>query len=201
MQDLARLWNSALPEIRNAVTGKGVWQALNSAVPVAFEEGVLVIGLPLEQATLAGHLKTPQAQSAIEREIGARLKERVHVRVIDGATTADWELAKRKDEETRRLQQASLERKLTERSASSDWDAIYDQLARRFAATPNKSLAQNRAAFYRDAVALLSAAVRSNPIQDDLAERNLARCIDRVAQYADVPGTIVALHVTEPGTA
>ena len=30
---------------------------------------------------------------------------------------------------------------------------------------------------------------------DDLAERNFARCVERVAQYADVPSTLVASHV------
>jgi len=35
------------------------------------------------------------------------------------------------------------------------------------------------------------------PIVDDLGERNYARCIERIATYAEMPSTLVAMHVME----
>ncbi|MFI5384602.1 MAG: hypothetical protein ACHQ50_00625, partial [Fimbriimonadales bacterium] len=73
----------------------------------------------------------------------------------------------------------------------------YEQLSRRFAETPSKSLPQNRARFYEDAVAMLAEARQAQTSWDELGERNFARCVERLAHYADVPSTLVASTVLQ----
>ena len=114
MAEVAEVWKAALPEIRQSVTGVGVWTALNSAVPLAFEGGVVVLGLRYEDNELAGHLKLPQIKRAVEVVIGKRTGQPVQLRVIEGATLADWERAKRRDAEAKRLQEAAEERQRAE---------------------------------------------------------------------------------------
>ena len=81
--------------------------------------------------------------------------------------------------------------------AGTSWETIYEQLSRKYAATPNRSLPQNRARFFMDAVTIVAQALQEQPVTDDLSERQFARCIERIAQYSEVPSTIVATKVLE----
>jgi hypothetical protein len=197
MADLQELWKEALPEIRRNVTGVGVWAALNTCTPVTREDGVLVIGLPPDQSELAGHLRLPQVRRVVEQQMALQLNERVTLRIIEGTTEEDWETEKKRDQEKRRLQDQALQRAKRETSARSSWEHIYEKLARAYASTPNRSLPQNRAKFFLEAVELVSEGLVENPVNDDLAERNYARCIERIAQYSDLPSAFVALRVLE----
>lgn len=195
MPDLAQAWQESLPEVRNGVTGVGVWTALNSCTPVALEGGVLVMGLPHEASELSGHLKLANTKSLIERSMSTRLGEAVTLRVIDGTTLPDWETVKRRDVESQRLQDQALARARAEVDARSSWESVYEQIGRKFAMTANKSMPQNRAAFYREAVEIMVEARRNQESHDDLSERNYARCLERIAQYSEVPSVLVALDV------
>ncbi len=192
---MAELWAQALPDIRNAVTGRGVWTALNACVPLSTEGDSLVLGLPNNESELAGHLRMPQIRKVIEAEFLKRSGQIVNLRVIEGTRPEDWERMKRRDLEASRMQGAAMDRAKAEMSARTNWDSVYETLSRNFAATQNKSLPQNRAKFYAESVKLVALNRKEQVNRDDLNERNFARCIERVAQYADIPSTVVAVEV------
>jgi hypothetical protein len=195
MAELAEVWSEALPVVRNGVTGVGIWTALNHSKPLAFEDGQFVLGLPENMADLAGHLRMAQTKKLVENEMSARLGAPVQLRVIDGTTQEAWERVKRRDLEAKRLQEAALNRARAELTARTNWDSVYEQLSRMYAAVQNKSLPQNRGKFYSEAIAVLGKARKEQENRDDMSERNFARCIERVAQYSEVPSTIVANDV------
>jgi hypothetical protein len=197
MPELVEVWSEALPKIRNAVTGVGIWTALNLAKPVAFEEGTFVLGLPHSEMELSGHLKLAHTKRLIEMTMSGLMQQPVISRIIDGTEYADWEVEKRRDVEKKRLTEQSMAKLRSEMSARSDWEQIYEQLGRKFAATSNKSLPQNRARFFEEAVSLLAEARRGQTTWDDFGERSFARCLERLAQYAEVPSTIVANTVLQ----
>jgi len=197
MPELAEVWAEVLPDIRKGVTGVGVWTALNAAKPIVMEEGVLVIGLPHAEAELAGHLRMAQTRRLIESEIGGQFGQPLTLRVIEGTSASDWESEKIRDAEKRRLQDQAYQRAKAHIQAGVSWEGVYDQISRKFAETPNRSLPQNRAKFFLDAIEIIAHAVRETPVTDELAERNFARCLERVSQYAEVPSTLVALKVLE----
>ncbi|HLK15804.1 MAG TPA: hypothetical protein VKT78_13455 [Fimbriimonadaceae bacterium] len=192
MPELAEIWNDLLPKLREAVTGVGVWTALNASKPVAFEDGVLVIGVPHEDAELSGHLKVVTTKRILETFASRELGKSITVRIIDGIGQADWEAQKRRDGESRRLQELNMNKMRAEMTARSSWESIYDQLGRQFAAIVNKSLPQNRARFYAGAVEMVAEVRRGQETWDELGERNFARCLERLAQYAEIPSAIVA---------
>ncbi|MBS1723575.1 MAG: hypothetical protein JSS66_11545 [Armatimonadetes bacterium] len=197
MPELAQTWSEVLPDIRKGVTGVGVWTALNAAVPLTIEDGVLVLGLPPAGADLAGHLRLPQTRRLIESEVGRHFDQPLTLRVIEGTTQEDWSTEKIRDTEKRRLQEQALARAKAQLQAGTSWEGVYEQLSRKFAETPNRSLPQNRAKFFLEAVAIVVQALQETPITDDLQERNYARCIERIAQYAEIPSTIVAVAVLQ----
>lgn len=195
MPELTEIWKDLLPKLREAVTGVGVWTALNASRPVAFEDGVLVIGMPHEDAELSGHLKVVTTKRILETYASRALGKPIQVRIIDGISQADWDGQKRRDAEGRRLQEIGMNKMRAEMTARSNWESVYDQLGRQYAAVANKSLPQNRARFYVGAVELLAETRREQESWDELGERNFARCIERLAQYAEIPSAIVASDV------
>ncbi len=195
MADIALVWGQALPTVREGVTGVGIWAALNAAKPVALEDGFFVLGLGNRDTELAGHLRMAQTKKLIETEMGKRLGTPVHLRVIDGTASEDWERTKRRDAESRRLQDAAQDKMRQEIMARTNWESVFESLSRRYAAITNKSIPMNRARFFEEAVAILAEARRNQESHDDLSERNFARCIERVAQYSDVASTLVAHYV------
>lgn len=197
MAALAQAWSETLPEIMNRVTGVGVWTALKSSVPVALEDDSLVLGVPSSDSELIGHLKLPQVRNAVESLMGQRLNRRVNLVVINGTAESDWETEKRRQMERRKLQDQALARQKAEVAAGKSWDTVYDQLSRAYSALPNRSLPQNRAKYFNEAVEIVAQALLDTPINDDLAERNYARCLERIAQYTELPSTFVALRVLD----
>jgi hypothetical protein len=116
----------------------------------------------------------------------------VAVRVIYGVSQEDYDIVKRRDAERRRLEEQEMAKMRAEMSAKTSWDGIYEQLSRRFAAVTNKSLPQNRARFYEEAIELIAQARRDQTTFDDMGERNFARCLERLAQYVEIPSAMVA---------
>jgi hypothetical protein len=195
MPDLGETWKIALPHILKNVTGRGVWTALNSAVPIAFEEGVFVLGVPYSDSALGAHLRLPATSQLIERVMSHGMQQQVRLRVIDGTGQEDWDVVKRRDAERRRLQEAEMTKMKAELQAKTNWEGIYEQLSRRFAAISNRSLPQNRARFFEEAVEIIVEARKKQDQFDDLAERNFARCLERAAQYTEIPSVVVATEV------
>ncbi|HEY3782746.1 MAG TPA: hypothetical protein VGL56_16810 [Fimbriimonadaceae bacterium] len=197
MSEATEIWKQALPVIRSNVTGVGVWAALNSAVPIAIEDNTFVIGLAPKDGDLAGHLRMAQTKRFIDLELTRVAGKQTIGRVIDGTTFADWERVKRRDLEAQRLKDIAESKTRAEISSRSGWDGVYEQLSRRYAAIQNKSLPQNRAKFLREVIDLVAEALKAQQSTDEMGERNLGRCIERISQYSDVPSTLVAVMVLE----
>ncbi len=195
MADVAQIWSEALPIVRQGVTGVGVWTALNQAKPIIFEDGVFVIGLPGESGDLSGHLRLPSTKRLMDINISKLMNQQVVVRIIEGITLQDWEMMKRRDTERKKLQAAEMTKMRAEMTARTSWDTIYEQLSRRYAAVSNKSLPQNRARFYEEALELVANARKDQEVYDEAGERNFGRCIERLAQYSEVPSSLVAVEI------
>lgn len=195
MEQLADVWKQALPKMMEGVSGVGVWTALKLAVPVALDEGVLVVGVPSSDVELGGHLRVPMTIRSVETVMSQALQKPVKMRVIDGTTPEDYELVKRRDAERRRMQEAQMAKERAELASKNNWDGIYEQLSRRYASVPNRTLPQNRARFFEEAVEIVAGVRREQTTYDDLAERNFARCIERISQYTEISSAYVALEI------
>lgn len=197
MSAVAEAWKSNLPEMRNGVTGRAVWAALNAALPIVLEGQTLVIGLAYQDRELAGHLDSPAVRRVVEAEMGKSLGNSLTMRVIIGTSNADWEAVKRKDAEGERLREEQRAKLRAELTAKSTWDGVYEQLSRSYSSIPNKALPQNRARFLAEAIGIVADSRKEIEDRDDLTERNFSRCLERVAQYSEVPVSLVALLVLQ----
>ena len=195
MADAAELWGKVIPTVRAGVTGIGVWTALKTAVPITFEDGVFVLGVPHGSAELGGHLRMASTSRLIEVTVTQTVGAPTKLRIIDGIEMHDWEVTKRRDIERRRMQEAEMAKMKAELSTRTSWETIYEKISREFAAVPNRSLPQNRARFFEAAISIVAEARKEQPEFDDINERNFARCLERISQYTEIPSTYVAFEV------
>jgi hypothetical protein len=125
MAEVEELWGKVIPTVRAGVTGIGVWTALKTAVPIAFEDGVFVLGIPHGSAELGGHLRMASTSRVIETTVSQTVGAPTKVRIIDGIEQHDWEVAKRRDIERRRMQDAEMAKMKAELTVRSSWESIY----------------------------------------------------------------------------
>ena len=195
MAEVEELWGKVIPTVRAGVTGIGIWTALKSAVPVAYEDDVFVLGVPHGSAELGGHLRMAMTSRLIEMTVSQTLGKPTKLRIIDGIEAHDWEVAKRRDIERRRMQDAEMVKMKAEMTTRSSWETIYEKISREFAAVSNRSLPQNRARFFEAAISIVAEARKEQTVYDDSNERNFARCIERISQYTEISSTYVAFEV------
>ena len=195
MAEVTELWEKVIPTVRAGVTGIGVWTALKTAVPIAFEDGVFVLGIPHGSAELGGHLRMASTSRVIETTVSQTVGAPTKVRIIDGVEHHDWDVAKRRDIERRRMQEAEMMKMKAELTTRSSWESIYEKISREFAAVSNRSLPQNRARFFEAAISIVAEARKEQTVYDDANERNFARCIERISQYTEISSTYVAFEV------
>jgi len=197
MAELAQIWAELLPDLRRGVTGVGVWAALNAVKPIILEDKQVVLGLPYDATELSGHLKLPNTKRLMEIKLGEKLGNDIILRIIDGVSIEDWETAKRRDQEGMRLQELARQRAKAELDSKSTWDTTYEALNRKYGALQNKSLPQNRAKFFSESIDMIVETYAAQDSMDDLAERNYARCLERVSQYTELPSVFIALIVQQ----
>ena len=93
------------------------------------------------------------------------------------------------------FQEAEMAKMKAELLVRTSWEQIYERISREFAAVPNRSLPQNRARFFDAACAIVADARKEQTEYDDSNERSFARCLERIAQYTEIPSTLVAQEV------
>jgi hypothetical protein len=195
MSELHGAWRNALDGIKREVTGRTVWVALDSVVPIAVEGEVAVLGVPPEQSTMLGHLRATPTKRAIQRHLSEQLGRSVAVQIISGDTLDAWEKVKEREAHVTRLQEKEYEKARTTRQKDMLWEGAYEELSRIFARVSNKGLPQRRARFLVEGVNAIVEATKEQGKLDEIGERNLARLIDRLATYAEVGSTQVGLMV------
>lgn len=200
-QEMQQAWNAIRERVKQQVTGRTLYRALDALQLVTIEGETVVLGLPHEEYQLAGHLNAPTVRKWIEQYIEEAYAIRPQLVIIEGATLQDWQLHQRKQEELRRLSEQGVRKREAETRTYTNWEAVYEQVGRKFAETPGRSLATNRARYLNEMIAFVRDALQRIPVETEADERQLNRIIERIANNAEAPSAIVAwliLHAPAP---
>lgn len=214
--DADMLWREATETIlERSDSFSPMIEAMRTAVPIALEDDLLVVGIEGKDQYLAGHLETPANRhriAAVLKEISSR---DVEFRMIEGSTREDWDFVKRA--ETRRAQAAPPPPPTptaTARTAQAGAEparpmapqvTVWELLGRKIQNTwQGTSLRQHplvRAEFLMKCVNWI--VETSNEATDegqprDVIHREQGRAIERVAQLLEVPTTVIAMEVIRP---
>ncbi len=190
--EMQQAWSAIRERVKQQVTGRTLYRALDALQLVTIEGEIVVLGLPHEEYQLAGHLNAPTVRKWLEQFIEEAYAFRPQLVIIEGATLQDWHIYQRKQEEMRRLSEQGVRKREAETRTYTNWEAVYEQVGRRFAETPGRSLAANRARYLHEMIELVRDALQRIPVETEADERQLNRVIERIANNADAPAAIVA---------
>jgi hypothetical protein len=197
-QELEAVWSNVRERVKERVTGRSLYQALDLLTPIVMEGETLVLGMPSEHALLASHLNAPTVRRWMELFLEEAYGFRPQIVIIEGTTLQDWHLYQRKQAERQRLTETTMRKQAQETRAYTSWEGVYEQVGRTFAATPSRSLATSRARYLQEALQIVREAMQHLPLEDEMDERQLNRIIERIATNIDAPAALVAWLLLTP---
>jgi hypothetical protein len=191
------VWKQTVDRVKQNVISPGLWRAMERSVAVAWEDSLFVIGFAAMDGQMAGLVNARDNQLAIERALRevTGLQD-LRVRVIDGTQAQDWEQAQERDAATLAHQQQAVQRRYTEATAFSSWDAVYDQVSRLWASFEYRALTVGRGRYLDAALDIVVTAMNGGlyPAEgkaDEVTERGLTRVLDRIASMTGSDAVIV----------
>lgn len=191
-QEMQQAWSAIRERVKQKVSGPTVYRALDALQLVTIEGETVVLGLSHESYSLVGHLNAPTVRKWIDQYLEEAYAFRPQVVIIEGTTLQDWQLHLRKQEELRRLSDQGARKREAETRVYTNWESVYEQVGRKFAETPGRSLASNRARYLNEMIAFVRDALTRLPVESEADERQLNRIIERIANNVDAPAAVVA---------
>ena len=195
--DLDKLWRWTTDQVKARTTTPALWRALEAAKPITIEGDELILGFIVSESHQAGLLADNRTRNTIEQVVESGLKRRLHIQVITGETIQDWEHFKAAQAEGERLHAQSVQQFKKEISTGDTWDAVSEQLVRKFNTLQHRSLASVQGRFLEEVIEGLAEAYgRLMPEKpDELEERAFSRALERLAERVAVPSTLIAYQV------
>lgn len=197
--DVRQLWTYVTQQVKNEIVMPSLWRALEAAVPITVEGEELVIGFSGSGSEHVGQLLSNQNRLKIEQVLTNATRLKLRIRVIEGSTMADWNTVKQSDAAATQMQAQNIKKHQEVVAAGTTWDAVGEQVVRKFGSMPNRSLTGVQGRFLIEAVAILADAyarlMPETPSEQD--ERAYGRTLERVAERSAVPGAMIAYLVLQ----
>jgi hypothetical protein len=195
--DLNALWRYVTDQIKNRITLPSLWRSMEGAKPLTIENDELILGYQPGLSMQSGLMMDIQNRNAIEQILEAATRKRLKIRVIDGDTLEEWESLKRAQEAAKQLQQQARAQFQAQAEAGLSWEAVSEQLIRKYSATANRGLSSVQGRYLDEAIDVLVEAYNrlmpETPTEQD--ERSYTRAIDRVSERAMAPASLIAQMV------
>lgn len=196
---LHQLWTNTTETVKKIIVLPSLWHAMEAAVPIAIEDDRLILGLAAGEFNRAGLITTSDHRNIIEKVLGENFGRRLSFEVIEGTTLKDWEFASEREKKKEEIQKVTQERKDRAARILESWDDLYERIGRAYANTPFRQFPQSKAAFLVKAVEMISdrmdELMPEGTQTDEVAERYLARAIDKAGAAMGVPPAVIALEL------
>jgi len=197
--DVKPLWDKVVDRVKMKVIHPTLWRTLEMAVPITAENNEFVVGFAPGDFNMSGHLTTSEHKNAIETALREFSGTHFTLRIIEGDSIQDWLQTKAKDERTRELKDAAYRKREAEAAVTKSWDGLMELVGRRYAALQFRGFPQFRAIYIQQMLQAISETMDvlmpAGSPADELAERSLARVIDKVGTLTETPGALIAFEL------
>jgi len=194
---LTLLWANCVERLKDRINNRSFWEALEACRPITVESDFLIIGLEAENYNRASHLQQVTNLHTINEAVQELFNRPLQIRIIEGTTLQDWEAAKERDARIEAMKLSTATRQIKQDAELTGWDGLYEYIARLYMQTPLRALPQGKARYANDALYALAEAMDTlypeHP--EEVVERSLARILERIANTADVPPTVLAFEL------
>lgn len=195
--NLQALWRYVTEQVKARVVRPNLWRAMEAAKPLTIENDELILGFEAARAHEGTQITDNQTRNLIEQTLESATRRRLKVRIIQGDSLADWDAMKAAQAEAAKLQEQSRLQYQRQTEAGTSWEAVSEQLVRRFAALPNHGLTSVQGRYLDEAVSLMAEAygrlMPETPTEQD--ERNYTRALERLAERVNVAGPMIGYLV------
>ena len=196
--DLGWVWR----EVRKRVFIKlpfslGVADAMEAAIPITLDKDTFVVGLDQTHLPLSTHLQTEAVHNTIENILRQAAGRPIKFEVIEGSTKEDWETISERRDRAQEAVIAMASQKAEEHHFEDVLNQIVSEIRQRVSSMRDRILPQVRAGLILDiAPSLADAEEMLFPDPDTHeARRAMARVIDRIAGFMEVPPLTLALEI------
>ena len=194
---LSTLWAQCVNLLKDRVSNRSFWEAIELTHAVTIENDTLIIGLDALNFNRSSHITQASTLSTVAEVVSEVFGQPLQVRLIEGTTLAEWEAYKAHLARVSAMQKQTNTRKIVETNQKNTWDTLAERVAHMYTETPHRSLPQFKARYVTEALYLLVGAMDDlySDEPDELTERGLAKVIDRIARAAEIPATTVAYEL------
>jgi hypothetical protein len=196
--DLNWVWR----EVRKRVFIKlpfslGVADAMEAVVPITLDDNTFVCGLAPRDFPLSGHLHADQVRNTIENILRQASRRSIRFELIEGTSRSDWDAIKERQQRAHAAVVAIAEKKMDEHHFEDVLVQIVGELRARITAYRDRTLPQVRAELLLQIVPQLADAEEMLFAEQESHDRRrmMARAIDRVASFLEVPPLTLALEI------
>lgn len=196
--DLQWVWR----EVRKRVFIKlpfslGVADAMEAVQPLILDDDTFVCGMSARDYSMSSFLVADQVRNTIENILRQAAHRYIKMEIIEGTTLDDWEMIKRRRNKAQEAMIAMAEREVQEHHFEDILNQIVSEIRHRISSCRDRTLPQVRAQLLFDMVPSLADAQEmlfADPDAHD-ARRAMARAIDRIAGFMEVPPITLAVEV------
>jgi hypothetical protein len=197
--DLGWVWK----EVRKRVFIKlpfslAVADALAAAVPIALDGDTFVVGLATRDYMMATSITSPIVKNTVENILRQAAGRVIAVEVIEGTTLTDWEEMHDRRQKAQAALLAMAEQKAGDHHFDDVLNQIVGEIRHRISQVHDRPLPQVRAGLVLDVAPSLSDAedmLFGDEGHSRETRRAMARVIDRVANFLEVPPVMLALEI------
>ncbi len=197
--DLAWVWK----EVRKRVFIKlpfslAVADALAAAVPITLDADTFVVGLSSRDYTMGTSITSPVVKNTIENILRQAAGRVISLEVIEGTTMNDWEEMHDRRQKAQAALLAMAEQKAGDHHFDDVLNQIVGEIRHRISQVHDRVLPQVRASLVLDIAPSLCDAedmLFGDEGHTRESKRAMARVLDRIATFLEVPPVMIALEV------
>ena len=197
--NIKQIWDKVVDQVKLKIIHPTLWRTLELTIPITVENNEFVVGFAPKDLHLSGHLVSSDHKNAIEKALREFSGVPLSLRIIEGDTLQDWEAVKVKDEHLQEFKEVARLKKDQEAALTKSWDGLTELVGRSYAATPLRQLPQFRAQYIEEMLQAMSDTIDilipDGSPTNEIAERSLARVIERVATLTETPAAVIALEL------
>jgi hypothetical protein len=196
--DLNWVWR----EVRKRVFIKlpfslGVADAMEAVVPITLTDDAFVCGLAARDYNLSGHLQAAQVRNTIENILRQAARRQIRFELIEGISASDWQALQERQQRAHSAVVAMAEKNIEEHHYDDILNQVVSEMRRRITSTPDRMLPPVRAHLMLEIAPQLADIEEMLFAEQESHERrrSMARAIDRIASFLDVPPFMLALEI------
>ena len=196
--DAEELWRRMQELLQRGDLNPPLWAAVDAVRPLTVDDDTMVVAVQTAEMQHAGYIESGRNKAQLQQLLEQVSGQHLNIRVIDGATVADWERVKQRETAGAAAASAQAQARAAQKGAQAIWRQGAEEVFAIFTGARARARGTDLARLMLESVAAMceveQAAREDSPDDEELHSQQLNRVIDRVATYCSVPPPVVALE-------